>query len=78
MRCWQNAEVCEARDEGRSRDYEAEERNDADAAFCRNPNGTAAATRSAKLGVRERQHERPVLQCFLQQLAPLPAPRCAR
>jgi hypothetical protein len=35
--------------------YEAEERNDADAAFYRNPKGTAAATRSAKLGVRERQ-----------------------
>src|SRR5713101_8560673 len=35
--------------------------HDADAAFCRNPDGTgAAATRSAKLGVRERQHQRPV------------------
>ena len=49
--------------------------HDADAAFYRNPDGTAAATRSAKLGVRERQHERPVSQCFLRQLAPLPAPR---
>jgi hypothetical protein len=28
-----------ARDEGRSCNYEAEERNDADAAFCRNPEG---------------------------------------
>ncbi len=37
----------------------------------------APATRSAKLGVRERQHERPVSRCFLRQLAPLPAPRCA-
>ena len=38
----------------------------------------AAATRSAKLGVRrERQHERPVSQCFLRPHAPLPAPRCA-
>jgi hypothetical protein len=43
--------------------------------FRANPDGAAAATRSAKLGVRERQHERPVLRCFLQQLAPLPAPR---
>ena len=49
MRCWQNADGCKARDEGRSQDYDAEERNDADAAFCRNPHGTAAATRSAKL-----------------------------
>ncbi len=51
--------------------------HDADAAFYRNSDGTAAATRSAKLGVRERQHERPVLRCSLRQLAPFPAPRCA-
>jgi len=25
LRCWQNAEGCKARDEGRSQDYEAEE-----------------------------------------------------
>ena len=42
------------------------------------PAGTAAATRSAKLGVRERQHERTVLRCCLRQLASLPTPRCAR
>ena len=39
LRCRQNADGCEARDEGRSSDYEAEERNDADAEFCRNPEG---------------------------------------
>jgi hypothetical protein len=39
LRCWQNADGCKARDEGRSQDYDAEERNNADAAFCRNLEG---------------------------------------
>jgi len=47
LRCWQNAEGCEACDEGRSQDYDAEERNDADAAFRRNPDGTGLSGRSA-------------------------------
>jgi len=47
LRCWQNADGCKARDEGRSSDYEAEERNDADAAFCRNPEGRGLSGRSA-------------------------------
>jgi len=47
LRCWQNADGCEARDEGRSQDYEAEERNDAAAAFCRNPEGRRLSRRSA-------------------------------
>jgi len=44
---------------------------------CASPSPGAAATRSAKLGVRERQQERPISQCSMRQLAPLPAPRCA-
>jgi len=43
LRCSQNEDGCEARDEGRSLDYEAEERNDADAAFCRNPEGRGSS-----------------------------------
>jgi hypothetical protein len=42
-----NADGCEARDEGRSLDYEAEERNDAVAAFYRNPEGRGLSRRSA-------------------------------
>jgi len=47
LRCWQNADGCEARDEGRSVIYEAEERNDADAVFYRNPKGQRLSGRSA-------------------------------
>ncbi|HXZ96201.1 MAG TPA: hypothetical protein VEG37_04015, partial [Burkholderiales bacterium] len=47
LRCGQNADGCEARDEGRSVNYEAEERNDADVAFYRNPKGQRLSVRSA-------------------------------
>src|SRR5438093_200878 len=47
LRCGQNADECEARDEGRSFDYDAEERDEAGAAFCRNPDGTGLFGRSA-------------------------------
>src|SRR5438552_1723659 len=39
LRCGQNADECEARDEGRSLGYDAEERDEAGAAFCCNPEG---------------------------------------
>ncbi|HWN30797.1 MAG TPA: hypothetical protein VNN78_05450, partial [Burkholderiales bacterium] len=42
----QNADGCKARDEGRSQDYDTEERNAADAAFCRNPEGRGLSGRS--------------------------------
>jgi hypothetical protein len=38
-RCRQNRDDREARDEDRRRDYDAEERNDASAQLCRNPQG---------------------------------------
>ena len=38
---------CETSDAGRSSDYEAKERDEADAALCRNPHGTALCGRSA-------------------------------
>src|SRR5438445_13262587 len=40
LRCGQKADECEGRDEGRSLGYDAEERDEAGAAFCRNPDGT--------------------------------------
>src|SRR5207245_6560932 len=47
LRCGQNADECEARDEGRSLGYDAEERDEAGAAFCRNRDGTGLFGRSA-------------------------------
>src|SRR6266446_8062026 len=51
LRCGQNADECEARDEGRSLGYDAEEpklaNEESGAAFCRNPDGTGLFGRSA-------------------------------
>ena len=56
---------CETSDAGRSWDYEAKERGEADAALCRNPHGTVLCGRSA-------------LSLGLPGIRPLAAPRFAQ